>query len=521
MNKSQEMKSQLNGLLLLSFIEGACVMVAELAGGKILAPFYGTSIYVWASTLAVTLGGLAVGYFLGGRFSQLPGDKRRQRLFTTIAIGAALVIIMPMWAKTVMQATMDMDFLTGLVVSQITFLLLPIIAMGIVSPLIIGLISEQNESGKAAGMVYAISTVGGILGTMLAGFWLVPVVGISIPCIVAGALLLVVAFLVLRPGNKLPAAMLLALVPAMLHLRNERSLESDKYSLLYYSEGVLGQVKVVEFQTSKKITTRVMLVNHNWQTWIDANDPSYSFLYYTRFTKGIIGTMPKGSKALLIGLGGGTVARQFEQQGIDYDAVEIDGRLPRLAKEYFGLKGSGRLIVDDGRHFINKCKTKYDLVVIDALLGENVPSHLLSIECFEKVKNLLTDNGKIFIEFDGVEEGETGEAQKRLYNTIVKAGLACRTYSSVPNTASDVMYVAAKKDMPEVGNIRIEKDQYYNYEGPLSGYSLLLENGTPEILTDDQPTLDYLLKTKMAYVRNEHLKKQNQAFLDHDFMFYY
>ncbi len=53
-------------LYLVAFIEGASVMAIELAGAKMIAPFFGTSLYVWASVLAVTLGGLAAGYFAGG-----------------------------------------------------------------------------------------------------------------------------------------------------------------------------------------------------------------------------------------------------------------------------------------------------------------------------------------------------------------------------------------------------------------------------------------------------------------------
>ncbi|RYZ47254.1 MAG: hypothetical protein EOP49_21850, partial [Sphingobacteriales bacterium] len=274
-------------LLLLSFIEGGCVMVAELAGGKMLAPFYGTSLYVWASTLAITLGGLTIGYYIGGKFSDKALDKRKQILFGVIAAASALVIVMPAWASFVMTRTMEFSFLTGLVFSQLSFLLLPIMGMGIVSPLIISLIGESRNPGSAAGLVYAISTLGGILTTLVTGFWLVPLLGITVPCIVAGALLLVAALIVLRPGSKIPALALIAILPSLLYFRDTKAQESGKYSLLYYSEGILGQVKVLEFQTGKdgkKVTSRNLLVNHNWQTWIDKDQPQYSFLYYTRFT---------------------------------------------------------------------------------------------------------------------------------------------------------------------------------------------------------------------------------------------
>ncbi|MGN6477377.1 MAG: fused MFS/spermidine synthase, partial [Flavipsychrobacter sp.] len=180
-----------NKLLIISFVEGSCVMVAELAGGKMLAPFYGTSLYVWASTLALTLGGLTIGYYLGGELSKRDLEKRQKALFTILAIASTLVMIMPMLADFIMKRTMDMSFLTGVITSQFIFLLPPIMGMGMVSPLLISMIAEHNASGKAAGLVYAVSTLGGVISTLLTGFWLVPVVGISLPCIVIGALLLI------------------------------------------------------------------------------------------------------------------------------------------------------------------------------------------------------------------------------------------------------------------------------------------------------------------------------------------
>ena len=517
---------KLQKLLLLSFIEGSCVMVAELAGGKMLAPFYGTSLYVWASTLAITLGGLTIGYYVGGNLCNNDIPKRQKYLFFIIAVAAALVILMPPWANFIMKQTLDLNFLTGLVISQLGFLLPPVLGMGMVSPLIISLIGESRNSGTAAGSVYAISTLGGVIATLLTGFWLVPLIGISIPCIIAGSLLFILNVLFLRPGQKIAALIvLLFLIPSVMFTRNAFAPNTDRFSILYQKEGMLGQIKVIEFKTGPQynsITTRSLLVNHNWQTWIDKDNPSYSFLYYTRFTNAVISGLPKGSSALLIGLGGGTVAKQFETHNINYDAVEIDGRLPEIAKEYFGLKGTGNLIVDDGRHYVNVCKKKYDLIIIDALLGENVPSHLLSAECFHSLKNLLTENGKIFIEFDGIESNETGMAQRLLYHTIKESGFKCQLFSSVPaELDADIMFLASQGTVTDFDTVQIHKDFYFKYEGALTDVKIALDNEPKELLTDNNPALDFYLRQRMVNVRENLLKKQNKSFLDDDMVFYY
>ncbi len=538
-----------NRLLLVSFFEGSCVMVAELAGGKMLAPYYGTSLYVWASTLALTLGGLTAGYYIGGELSKRDLDKRQKTLFFTLAIASALVIVMPMLAKFIMQRTLDMSFLTGVIVSQLFFLMPPILGMGMVSPMLISLIAEKNDSGKAAGLVYAISTLGGVIATLLTGFWLVPLVGITMPCIVMGSLLFLLTVLILRPKQKLAlGVLLLLLIPSFFFFNNSQKPETDKYKILYHNEGMLGQVKVVDFsyttrgQIKKDLDTRVMLVNHNWQTWIDKANPDFSFLYYTYFTNAVISSLPKGSKALLIGLGGGTVARQMEHYDVDYDAVEIDGRLPMLAEKYFGLKHAvANTVVDDGRHYINVCKKRYDLIIIDALLGENIPSHLLSVECFTKLQDLLTNNGKIFVEFDGISDADNGTAQKLLYNTIQKAGYNCRIFSSFPGkTNFDFMYVATKGKENSYDTAQIKTDFYFPLVGQLNTFEIthlidkskvvssiaMQHNATPldidvkGIITDDNPLLDFYLKDRMVAFRQEYLGEYNHEFIEDGMSFF-
>ena len=519
-----------NRLLLLSFFEGSCVMIAELGGGKMLAPFYGTSLYVWASTLALTLGGLTIGYYLGGELSKRDLAQRQKTLFLTLAIASGLVIVMPMLANFIMMRTLDMSFLTGVIISQLFFLMPPILGMGMVSPMLISLIAEDNNSGKAAGLVYAISTLGGVIATMITGFWLVPVVGISMPCIISGALLFLLTILILRPKAKIAAAvLLLLLVPAFFFYSSRQNRDTDKYKILYHTEGIMGQVKVVDFTyTDAKqhldIKSRVMLVNHNWQTWINRENPDFSFLYYTRFTHAVISSLPKGCRALLIGLGGGTVARQLEHYDVAYDAVEIDGRLPKLAEQYFGLKKAvANTAVDDGRHFINVCKQKYDLIIIDALLGDNIPSHLLSKECFAKLKDLLNNDGKIFVEFDGIEDEDDGTAQQLLYNTFVNSGFSCRVFSSYPNkTDFDMMFVATKNKENNYDTAQIVTDAYYPIAGRLSQFEITnkLANPSTAIITDNNPVLDFYLKDRMVAFRQNYLGNYNAEFMEDNMPFF-
>src|ERR1700757_3558763 len=141
-----------NLLLLVAFIEGGAVMAIELAGAKMVAPFYGTSLYVWASVLAVTLGGLTTGYFLGGWASyRYPAMKI---LIGVLLAGTVLIYIMPLLALKIMPATNGLGLRMGSLVSCTLFMFLPLICMGMVSPAIIHLSNQELKgTGRTAGTI--------------------------------------------------------------------------------------------------------------------------------------------------------------------------------------------------------------------------------------------------------------------------------------------------------------------------------------------------------------------------------
>lgn len=179
-------------IFLVAFVEGGAVMAVEITGAKLVGPFYGSSLYVWAAVLALTLGGLATGYFAGGWISRHFADRRA--LFSILLVSALLVAPMPWIASWVMTATMGMELRLGITISVLVFLFPPLACFGMVSPLIIRLISTHPELiGKASGTVYAVSTLGGILVTFLVVFYAIPEAGMR------ETLLVTAGFLALFP----------------------------------------------------------------------------------------------------------------------------------------------------------------------------------------------------------------------------------------------------------------------------------------------------------------------------------
>ncbi|MBT6745231.1 MAG: fused MFS/spermidine synthase [Flavobacteriales bacterium] len=165
-------------LISISIIEGGAVMAVELLGAKLIAPSYGASLYVWATTLAVTMGGLTTGYLLGGVISEKYPHKLI--LHYIILASAIFVTIMPFTSSMIMSATLGMNLKVGIVISSLCFVFPPLVCFGMVSPLIIRLISrEVKEVGNSVGTIYSISTLGGIVTTFLFGFFFIPQLGLT------------------------------------------------------------------------------------------------------------------------------------------------------------------------------------------------------------------------------------------------------------------------------------------------------------------------------------------------------
>jgi predicted membrane-bound spermidine synthase len=169
--------SAMRVLFLVSFLEGGALMATEIAGARLVAPFYGNSLYVWAAVLGLTLTGLAGGYFLGAALSKRSAPL--SILHGVLLLAALFVAIMPWSAAAIMSATLGLDLRLGITVSCLVFLVPPLVCFGTVSPLIIDLLGRSGGmAGHMAGKVYAISTLGGIVATLAVALWTIPEIGL-------------------------------------------------------------------------------------------------------------------------------------------------------------------------------------------------------------------------------------------------------------------------------------------------------------------------------------------------------
>jgi len=402
-------------LLLLAFVGGVTSLGLEIAASRLLAPFFGTSTYIWGALIGLILLYLTVGYYLGGAAA----DRwpRPDYLYALTAVASILVLLIPLVSHPILLFSAqvlnpspgsgyNVPGFIGALVAVILLFAPSVVLLGMVSPWVIRLrVGTVAESGRAAGAVYAISTAGSILGAFLPAFWWIPSYGTRATILGLGLVLLAVSLVGLfrgsrrRPGAAL-AVGLLALLGSGLSPGQVKPAAEGR--LIYESDSEYGYIQVVQNGRRRELILNegqavhsiydpgTVLTQGYWDLFITA--PLFG---YRRWQ----GERPK--RVLIIGLAGGTVARQLTAAyggSVQIDGVEIDPRIVEVGQKYFAMTEPNlHPIVADGRYFLDHAPQQYDLILVDAYRQPYIPFQLTTKEFFESVRTHLTRTGVVAV----------------------------------------------------------------------------------------------------------------------------
>ena len=179
-----------------AFLSGGVLLGLEIVASRILAPYFGNSVYVWGSLISVFLLALSIGYWLGGVLAD-----RRPTLGTLALIlvtAAAFILVLPLVYLPVGRfvSELNLEFRFSVLLISVLFFLVPSVLMGMVSPFAIKLSATVlEEIGRTSGRVYAISTLGSISGALAVSFFLIQWLGTRAIIVVLGLILLALSLL--------------------------------------------------------------------------------------------------------------------------------------------------------------------------------------------------------------------------------------------------------------------------------------------------------------------------------------
>lgn len=384
-------------------------MVIEVLGSRIIGPFFGASLFVWTSLITVTLLGLALGYAAGGVLSDCRGSPAY--LYGIIFLAGIVVLLIPFLRKPVLELTLSLGLRLGALTAASLLFGPALFLLGCVSPFIIKVAAhELGNIGKTVGLLYAVSTLGSIIGTVCTGFILIAYFRVNQIFAFIGGSLIILSILYFAFFKKRSIALLVLAVPFLLpasqDIRTRLLGNGTVITKIYDTDTFYGNIKVFDYSYQDK-NVREMFVDGALQGGIDLNNGMsvYDYYYYLQYIPFCLNS--QGKRCLVIGLGPGIIPMWYEKMGIMTDVVDINPEIFAVAEKYFGFHSTGEKIVDDVRYFLNRSQKKYDYVILDVFNGEDTPVQVLSRECLQLISQRLNAGGIVGINLVGSVREET------------------------------------------------------------------------------------------------------------------
>jgi spermidine synthase len=395
------------GLLLSVTLAGMAVLIIEIVAMRMLAPFFGNSIFTISSVIGIILAALGLGYHLGGSLA----DRNPSTVwfFSLIVIAGFSVLLLQFINAVVLPGiAYRLSLIDGPLIVSLLMFFLPAMFLAMLSPFAITLLHARETDrgvGHASGSVFFWSTLGSIAGSLSTGFFLIPHWGIgSIVVGVGSGLVLLggVGLLMTRKLPKiLPVGLMLVGVTCGVALRHAGT---EGRSDVFAADGLYEKIVIRDIPYRGR-TARILLQDLNVSGGLYLDDGSMAF-DYTKYFDLYRLFAPRLRTALAIGGGAYTVPSSILQQSPDaiVDVAEIDPSLHALAVRYFALPGDARLRnhVMDGRRFLHDTAERYDLVFSDAYRSfVSAPTQFATLEFFRLVRSRLREDGALIANFYG------------------------------------------------------------------------------------------------------------------------
>jgi spermidine synthase len=489
------------------FVSGAVLMALEIVGSRVLAPYFGSSIFVWGSLISVVMAALSIGYYWGGWMSAR--EPSYGKLLTLLVVPGILIFFLPFIYPSVNEWIASHDFGTRLnpLIACSALFLLPGVFLGTISPYVIRLAATKLHTvGSTAGTLYAISTCGSIFGTLLTAFYLIPVLGVS-NIIHALGITLVCLSLVVVPLLRLQRISLGRAVAAVSVLLGSVNM----WAPIAWAKTILQKDTFYHrIRIEEDDEARYLYFDRTLQSAMTLKDPAALRLLYSRYTSIGFTFRPDAKKMLIIGLGGGSIPKKLNKElpNMEIDAVEIDPEVVKMAKDHFNVKEGKNLRIhaQDGRLFLSRTQTQYDIILLDAYFTDSMPFHLATKEFFELAQRKLTPNGIIVANLISAVTGPSGKIARSFVRTQRQVFpqtyiFAARRPDHVSLDTIQNVIVIATRDKQRVDIKEIVKRAKDLDKGlfpdptqdiAISYFDKLLPEDVP-ILTDDYAPTDNLL----------------------------
>jgi predicted membrane-bound spermidine synthase len=401
--------------LYLIFVTGGVVLSLELITSRVLAPFFGVSLYIWTAILSITLTFLALGYQFGGWLTAKIEEKHHDALLLSIPILSSLFVFLScLLYPVIFPKLSDTGLILGSFIGSFILLAFPLVLLSSVNPILIALLSQSSkDKDSGAGFVFFVSTFGSVAGVLITALLIIPNVtnysAMLFNGIFLGLFTLTAHFLTKKNRSHivntwigLGGVAVILLCFSLLLWKNfylgmvtsNTNTQGERFEILSEYPSHYGNLKVVGvFPKEKKELSKYILLQDGVSQGVIGKDGN-SLVEFSYNLEKLAGFAPQAKSALILGFGAGHVPRKLRQKGMRVNVVEINPDTLSAAKQYFNYTPDGtNFFFEDARIFVKNCEDEYDIIVLDLFHGDGIPEHVTSQEFFRDIEKCLSDEG--------------------------------------------------------------------------------------------------------------------------------
>lgn len=479
------------------FISGITSMGLEILAGRMVAPQFGSSIYTWGSIIGVFLAALSYGYYRGGKLaSDRATTDHIARVFLLTAVYVAGIIIL---GDLMLRATAGFPLPSRFASLPAIILLFgpPTYFLGFISPYAAEL-SLKDGIGKASGHVYALGTIGSIIGAFGTTFVLIPSFSVNQIAFMFGALAVVCAIWMVFPKRDWEELLSFGFVLILLigAVASGAAGVTVEGRVVYETQTPYQELRVVDTGD-----TRTLFLGGQRHSAMDVTDPDRHVYSYTRYFHLPLLFTEDVDRVLFIGGGGFTGPKRFaEDYNVTVDVVEIDPTVIETAKTYFNVTESESLRIHqgDGRAFLRETNQEYDVIILDAYRKDKVPFHLTTVEFMELASDRLSRDGVLFANVISAPTGPASEFYRSEYKTMNQVFPQVYGFPTSGGAVVQNIEVVATKNEARLGESELlqrndRRDIGIDLSAEIRTYAEPPDTTNAPILRDDHAPVDELL----------------------------
>ncbi|HKE81771.1 MAG TPA: fused MFS/spermidine synthase [Solirubrobacteraceae bacterium] len=382
----------------LAFVVGSASLGAEIAAARLLAPWFGASTIVWANTIATVLVALSIGYAIGGRLADR--DPTLEGLSRVVLAAAALLALVPFVARPFLRISVEAldrvqaGAFVGSLIGVLVLVAVPVLLLGAVAPYAVRLsVKSVEEAGRVAGRLYAISTIGSLVGTFLSALVLIPLVGTRRTFLAFALALAIAAVPAMRKRFVLApvgVALLLAIPVGTVKATGDARVIWERETEYQYAR-----------VTERPNGERRLELNEGEAVHSDYVPGTYlTGDYWDEMLVLPFAGPGRPRSVAILGNAAGTTARAYGHYfpATRVDGVEIDPALTEVGRRLFDMRGPNLHIhTADARPFLRQAKRRWDVIIVDAYRQPYIPFYLTTREFFGEVRDHLNPGGVVLI----------------------------------------------------------------------------------------------------------------------------